>query len=65
MCVSSYLPLCVHLQNVHHIDHDVFVGLLVFAHSEGDSEPAGSARAHVGLTALFPPLTHLKVCENT
>lgn len=57
---SSYLPLCVHLQNVHHIDHDVLVRLLVLPHPEGHSEPAGSTRAHVGFTALLLPLAHLK-----
>lgn len=56
---ASYLPLCVHLQDVHHIDHDVLVGLLVFAHSERHGEPARSTRTHVGLTALLSPLTHL------
>ena len=57
---SSYLPLCVHLQNVHHVDHDVLVGFLVFPHSERYGEPAGPTRTHVGLTAVLPPLTHLK-----
>lgn len=57
---SSYLPLCVHLQYVHHVDHDVLVGFLVLPDSERHSEPAGSARTHVGLTAVLPPLTHLE-----
>lgn len=60
MLWSSYLPLCVHLQNIHHIDHDVFVGFLVFAHSQRHSEPTGSTCAHVSLSPLLPPLTHLK-----
>ncbi|MEQ2316740.1 hypothetical protein AMECASPLE_035698 [Ameca splendens] len=61
---SSYLPLCVHLQYVHHIDHDVFVGFLVFPHSEGNSKPAGSTGAHVGPTAILPPLTDLCLIQK-
>lgn len=60
----SYLPLCVHLQNVHHIDHNVLVGLLVFSHSEGHGEPAGSTGTHVGPTAVLPPLTYLCLTQN-
>lgn len=62
----SYLPLRVHLQNVHHVDHDVLVRFLVLAHSEGDGEPAGATCTHMGLTALRPPLAHLKrvrICD--
>lgn len=62
MCLLTppYLPLCVHLQDVHHIDLDVLVRFLVFPHSERYGEPAGSTRAHAGFAALLPPLTHLK-----
>lgn len=56
----SYLPLCIHLQYVHHIDHDVLVCFLIFSHSERHSEPAGTPRTHVCLTARLPPRTHLE-----
>lgn len=57
---SSYLSLCIHFQNVHHIDPDVLVCLLVFPHSERHREPTRSTCAHVGFAAVLPPLTHLK-----
>lgn len=56
---SSHLPLGVHLQDVHHVDHDVLVGLLVLPHPEGHGEPAGPTRAHVRLPAVLLPLAHL------
>lgn len=34
--------------------------LLVFSHSQGHGEPAGPPSAHVGFTAVFPPLAYLK-----
>lgn len=61
----SHLPLCVHLQNIHHIDHDIFVRFLVLPHSERHSEPAGSPSTHVAFLAVFlSPLTHLKTNQT-
>lgn len=57
---SAHLPLGVHLQNVHHVDVNVLVGLLVLAHPQRYGEPAGSTRAHVAFAALLPPLAHLE-----
>lgn len=34
-CVLPHLLLGVHLQDVHHIDGDVPVGLLILAHPQG------------------------------
>lgn len=34
--------------------------LLVFSHPQGHGEPAGPPSAHVGFTAILPPLTYLK-----
>lgn len=57
---SLYLSLCVHLQDVHHIDHDVLVCFLVLSHSKRHSQPAGSTRTHVSLSPFLSPLTHLE-----
>jgi hypothetical protein len=54
-----HLFLGVHLQDVHQVDHDVLMGLLVLSDSQRDSEPAWAPRAHEGLTALFLPFPDL------
>lgn len=56
----SHLFLGVHLQNVHQVDHDVFVCLLVLPNPQRDSEPAGAPRAHEGLAALLLPFPYLQ-----
>lgn len=60
----SHLFLGVHLQNVHQVDHNVFVGLLVLANPERDGEPARATRAHEGLAALLLPFSYLQPGER-
>lgn len=56
----THLFLGIHLQNIHQVDHDVFVCLLVLPNSEWDGEPARAPCAHEGLTALLLPFSHLQ-----
>lgn len=56
----SHLFLRVHLQNVHQVDHNVFVCLLVLPDPERDGEPARAPRAHEGLAALLLPFSYLQ-----
>ncbi len=57
---NSHLPFCVHLQDVHHVNHDVLVRLLVFPHPERYSQPSWTTCAHMFLPSLFFPFSHLK-----
>ncbi len=57
---NSHLPFCVHLQDVHHVNHDVLVRLLVFSHPERYSQPSWTTCAHMFLPSLFFPFSHLK-----
>lgn len=59
-CHFSHLFFGVHLQNVHQVDHDVFVCLLVLSNPQWDGEPARPPRAHEGLAALLLPFPHLQ-----